>query len=77
MVDKSTMPGRNVVNFGNFRQARRVSARALVAAALALSARSCKYCGAVLGEGESEDECSSAFNDVRHPPARFRATPER
>jgi len=77
MVDKSTTPGRNVVNFGNFRQARRVSARALVAAALALSARSCKHCGAALGEGESEDECSSAFNDVRRPPARFRATPER
>jgi hypothetical protein len=77
MVDKSTMPERNVVNFGSFRQARRVSARALVAAALALSARNCKHCGAALGEGESEDECSSAFNDVRRPPARFRATPER
>ena len=85
MVDKSTTRGRNVVNFGSFRQARRVSAevsatasaKALVAAALAVSARSCKHCGAALGEGESEDECSSAFNDMRRPPARFRATPER
>jgi hypothetical protein len=77
MVDKSTTPGRNVVNFGNYRQARRSSARALVASALAVSARRCRHCGAALGEGEAEDECSSAFNDMQRPPARFRATPER
>ena len=80
MVDKHTTP-RNVVNFGSFRQARRVSAKAsakaLVASALAVSGRSCRHCGAILGEGESEDECSSAFNDLQRPPTRFRATPER
>jgi hypothetical protein len=27
-----------------------------------MSARICRYCGAALSEGESEDECSSAFN---------------
>jgi hypothetical protein len=76
MVDKNTT-SRNVVNFGSFRQARCASARALVASALAVLGRSCKHCGAVLGEGESEDECSSAVNDIQRPPARFRATPER
>jgi hypothetical protein len=80
MVDKHTTP-RNVVNFGSYRQARRVSAeesaKALVAAVLAVSGRSCRHCGAALGEGESEDECSSAFNDMQRPPTRFRATPER
>ena len=77
MVDKSTTPARNVVNFGSYQQARRAGARAMVAAALAVSARSCKHCGAALGEGESEDECSSAFNEAQRPVARFRATPER
>jgi hypothetical protein len=75
MVDKSTTPGRNVVNFGSYQQARRTIARALAISALA--ARSCRHCGAALGEGESEDECSSAFNDIQRQPARFRATPER
>jgi hypothetical protein len=74
MVDKNTTP-RNVVNLGSFRQTRRAGARTLTA--LAVSARSCRYCGAVLGEGEFEDECSSAFNDAGRPLARFRATPER
>jgi len=77
MVDKSTTPGRNVVNFGSYQQARRTIASALVVSALAISARSCRHCGAALGEGESEDECSSAFNDIQRQPARFRATPER
>ncbi len=78
MVDKSTTLGRDVVvDFLSYQQQRRVSARALVAAALAVSARSCKHCGAALAEGESEDECSSALNVVKPVPARFRATPER
>jgi hypothetical protein len=77
MVDKSTTPAPNVVDFLDYQHARRVSARALVAAALAVSARSCKHCGAALAEGESEDECSSAFNVEKPVPARFRATPER
>ena len=28
----------------------------------AMLARACRHCGAALSEGESEDECSSAFN---------------
>jgi hypothetical protein len=27
-----------------------------------MSVRVCRHCGAALSEGESEDECSSAFN---------------
>ncbi|MEI9924187.1 MAG: hypothetical protein WDN50_12245 [Bradyrhizobium sp.] len=44
---------------------------------LAVSARTCRQCGAALSEGEREDECSSAFNiearDLRSGPRRFRA----
>jgi hypothetical protein len=78
MVDKSKTPGRNVVDFRDYRKAREVSPRELVAAALAVSARRCRHCGAALAEGEAEEECSSAFNETQHPsPLRFRATPER
>jgi hypothetical protein len=28
----------------------------------AISARSCRHCGAMLTDGEREEECSSAFN---------------
>jgi hypothetical protein len=31
--------------------------------------RTCRHCGAVLLEGESEDECSSAFN-IKAPAVR-------
>jgi hypothetical protein len=78
MVDKLTTPGRNVVDFRRYQQQqRRVSARALVASALAATARRCKHCGAGLAEGEFEDECSSSFNVAEPAPLRFRATPER
>jgi hypothetical protein len=77
MVDKLTTSQRNVVDFLSYQLARHVGAKALVAAALAVSARSCRHCGAALAEGESEDECSSAFNVAERVPPRFRATPER
>jgi hypothetical protein len=77
MVHKLTTPGRNVVDFQSYQRARRISARELVASALAVSRRDCRHCGAALAEGESEDECSSAFNITQHVPPRFRATPER
>ena len=64
MVEKITISRRNVVDFESYQQQRRVSAREsakeLVAKALAVSARSCRHCGAALQEGEIEDECSSA-----------------
>jgi hypothetical protein len=79
MVDKLTTPRRNVVDFMSYQQAqeRRASARALVATALAATARCCRHCGAVLSEGETEDECSSTFNIGQSAPQRFRAVPER
>jgi hypothetical protein len=79
MVDKLTTPRRNVVDFTSYQQAqeRRASARLLVATALAVTARTCRHCGAALSEGETEDECSSTLNSVQSVPLRFRAIPER
>jgi hypothetical protein len=66
------MQGRNVVDFARYQQGRNT-----VAKALAISARTCRHCGAALSEGEREDECSSAVNlearDLRSGPRKFRA----
>jgi hypothetical protein len=43
--------------------------RNAVGKAHAMSARACRHCGAALLDGESEDDCSSAFN-VEAPAAR-------
>jgi hypothetical protein len=56
MVEKVITSPRNVVDFARY-QSRNAAGQAL-----AMSARVCRYCGAALSEGESEDECSSAFN---------------
>ena len=70
MVEKVIMQGRNVIDFARYQQDRN-------ATAIAVSARTCRHCGAALSEGESEDECSSAFNiearDLRSGPRKFRA----
>jgi hypothetical protein len=55
MVDKATTQSRKVVDLASYRQ--RVGARAP-----AISVRTCRHCGAVLAEGEREEECSSTFN---------------
>jgi hypothetical protein len=62
MVEKILMPGRNVVDFATYQQGRK--------AAAALHAPLCRHCGAKLGEGESEDECSSAGSDLEMPRLR-------
>ena len=54
MVEKVITSPRNVVDFARSRNA--------ADKPLAMSARICRHCGAALSEGESEDECSSAFN---------------
>jgi hypothetical protein len=68
MVEKIIMRGRNVIDFARYQQGRNVAA---------MSARTCRHCGAALSEGEREDECSSAFNiearDLRSGPRKFRA----
>ena len=66
MVEKILTPGRNVVDFARYQQGRKIN----VAKAVAASARSCRHCGAVLGDGESEDECSSAGFNVAAPGLR-------
>jgi NMD protein affecting ribosome stability and mRNA decay len=51
------MRGRNVVDFASYQQGRGTAGRAR-----AISARTCRHCGAVLSDGEWEDECSSISN---------------
>jgi hypothetical protein len=55
MVDKVTTSSRRVIDLASYRE--RIGARAA-----AISVRSCRHCGAVLAEGEREEECSSTFN---------------
>ncbi|TKW79221.1 MAG: hypothetical protein DI543_06330 [Bradyrhizobium icense] len=55
MVDKATTQSRTVIDLASYRA--RVGARAP-----AMSLRTCRHCGAVLAEGEREEECSSTFN---------------
>jgi hypothetical protein len=57
MVEKFITSPRNVIDFARYQQDRNRAGKAL-----AMSARACRHCGAALLEGESEDECSSAFN---------------
>jgi hypothetical protein len=72
MVEKVITLGRNVIDFARYQQDRDAAAREL-----AVPARICRHCSAALSEGESEDECSSAFNiearDLRSGPRKFRA----
>ena len=55
MVEKLIMSPENVVDFARYQAGRN-------GRAVAISARTCRHCGAALSEGEREDECSSAFS---------------
>ena len=72
MVEKLITSPRNVVDFARYQQDRKAAGKAT-----AILARICRYCGAALSEGESEDECSSAFNleapGLRSGPRKFHA----
>jgi len=57
MVEKVIRPMQNVIDFARYQQGRNIVVRAQ-----AMSARTCQHCGAALGEGEFEDECSSIAN---------------
>jgi hypothetical protein len=59
MVEKVIMRPRNVIDFASYRQGRNIAGPAQ-----AISARTCRHCGAALYEGEREDECSSISNAV-------------
>ena len=56
MVEKFIMSSRNVIDLASYQQGRGAGA------AQAFSTRLCRHCGAVLADGENEDECSSTFN---------------
>jgi hypothetical protein len=71
MVEKVITPKQNVVvDFARYQAGRNAAGEALVV-------RACRHCGAALSEGESEDECSSAFNikapGLRNTPRKFYA----
>ena len=55
MVEKLIMSPRNVIDLARYQQSRTGGAQAF-------STRLCRHCGAVLADGENEDECSSTFN---------------
>ena len=57
MVEKLITSPENVVDFARYQKGRSDVGRALAA-----PVRACRHCGASLSEGESEEECSSAFN---------------
>ena len=57
MVEKVIRPMQNVIDFASYQQGRNIVVRAQ-----AMSARACRHCGAALGDGEFEDECSSIAN---------------
>jgi hypothetical protein len=50
------MSPRNVIDLARYQQDR------VVGKAKAFSTRLCRHCGAVLTDGENEDECSSTLN---------------
>lgn len=55
MVEKTLTSPRNVIDLAHYQQ-ERVAMRAQ-----AISARVCRHCGAVMADGENEDECSATF----------------
>lgn len=70
MVEKSITSCRNVVDLSRYRE------RNAAGKAPAIPAGVCRHCGAALLDGESEEECSSAFNIdaallLRTPTRRF------
>jgi hypothetical protein len=68
MIDAKPSRSRNVIELADFR--RKAGARPM-------HARLCRHCGAPLGEGEREEECSSAGFGQMPPsikqPRRMRA----
>lgn len=56
MVEKLIMSPRNVIDLALYQQGR------IGGKAQAFSTRLCRHCGAVLADGENEDECSSTLN---------------
>jgi hypothetical protein len=66
MVEKRITASDNVVELAAYQRDR------VAVASFALSPRTCRYCGAELGDGEREEECSGALN-VESARLRWRA----
>jgi hypothetical protein len=66
MVEKRITASDNVVELAAYQRGR------VAVASFALLPRTCRYCGAKLGEGEREEECSGALN-VESARLRWRA----
>ena len=62
MVAKIITPRRNVIDFARYQQNRAAGK------VQAISPRLCRYCGAALLDGEDDDDCSSALNDIALQP---------
>jgi hypothetical protein len=62
MVEKIITPRRNVIDFARYQQDRAAGK------VQAISPRLCRYCGAALLDGEDDDDCSSALNDIALQP---------
>jgi hypothetical protein len=72
MID-TRADGQNVVDISAWQRARTASL-AQAKTAQAMTARSCRHCGAGLMDGESEDDCSSAGIAAAAPmPRKFYA----
>jgi len=56
MVEKPIISSRNVVDLSRYRKLTTAGRAGTIAV------RTCRHCGAVLAEGEREEECSSTFN---------------
>ncbi|MDB5628061.1 MAG: hypothetical protein JWQ51_401 [Tardiphaga sp.] len=63
MVEAVTIPARNVIDFAGYREGRRAAA----VMAQAISARTCCHCGAPMGEGDRDEDCSSLDIGVSRP----------
>jgi hypothetical protein len=63
MVEKFITSSQNVVDLARYRERN-----------VGMAVRTCRHCGAILQEGEREEECSSAFNvDAAHVRLRWQA----
>jgi hypothetical protein len=66
MVEKLITSSPNVVELSRYRERNGGASK--------MALRNCRHCGAVLQEGEREEECSSAFNvDAAHVRLRWQA----
>jgi hypothetical protein len=54
MIEKLITSSQNVIDLASYRERN--------GGATEMAMRTCRHCGAVLHEGEREEECSSTFN---------------